>query len=269
MVPSPFESLSLLALEAMAVGTPVLCNARAEVLVDHCVKSNAGLFYADRDEFIECTKLLLADERMRDRMGRNGKEYIKRNYRWDVIMSKYDRLIGSLRRMIRLILLALVLQFGQRPALTPAETLLEPVILRAINEQPSGGVPATLIEGTDQSAGEILITCRDCAVATHAMEKLHSLITEKGMPPPARAIRRLHGAVATDTAAARRQSFMWRNLTRGHSRFSGVCGPPPVSAMKWSRSSRVTGRISSMCAPFENVGQIAARSYGQCRRPPS
>ena len=51
-----------------------------------------------REEFIECTKLLLADERLRDRMGRNGKEYIKRNYRWDVIMSKYDRLIGSLRR---------------------------------------------------------------------------------------------------------------------------------------------------------------------------
>ncbi|HTM30300.1 MAG TPA: glycosyltransferase family 4 protein [Vicinamibacterales bacterium] len=98
VVPSPFESLSLLALEAMAVGTPVLCNARAEVLVDHCHKSNAGLYYADREEFVECTKLLLADERLRDRMGRNGKEYIRRNYRWDVIMSKYDRLIAALKR---------------------------------------------------------------------------------------------------------------------------------------------------------------------------
>lgn len=98
VVPSPFESLSLLALEAMAVGTPVLCNARAEVLVDHCHKSNAGLYYADRDEFVECTKLMLADDRLRERMGRNGKEYIRRNYRWDVIMSKYDRLIGALKR---------------------------------------------------------------------------------------------------------------------------------------------------------------------------
>ncbi len=97
VVPSPFESLSLLALEAMAVGTPVLCNARSEVLVDHCLKSNAGLFYADRDEFIEATNLLLGDERLRRAMGRNGKEYIKRNYRWDVIMAKYDRLIGALR----------------------------------------------------------------------------------------------------------------------------------------------------------------------------
>lgn len=98
VVPSPFESLSLLALEAMAVGTPVLCNARAEVLVDHCHKSNAGLYYADRDEFVECTKLLLADDRLRERMGRNGKEYVRRNYRWDVIMGKYDRLIAALKR---------------------------------------------------------------------------------------------------------------------------------------------------------------------------
>ena len=30
-------------------------------------------------------------------MGRNGKEYIKRNYRWDVILAKYERLFGGLR----------------------------------------------------------------------------------------------------------------------------------------------------------------------------
>jgi glycosyltransferase involved in cell wall biosynthesis len=81
------------------VGTPVLCNGRSEVLVEHCLKSNAGLFYTDRDEFIECASLLLADERLRRTMGRNGKEYIKRHYRWDVIMSKYDRLIGALRSL--------------------------------------------------------------------------------------------------------------------------------------------------------------------------
>lgn len=98
VVPSPFESLSLLALEAMAVGTPVLCNARSEVLVEHCLKSNAGLFYADRDEFVEAAKLLLADERLRNKMGRNGKEYVRRNYRWDVILQKYDRLLSAVKR---------------------------------------------------------------------------------------------------------------------------------------------------------------------------
>ena len=98
VVPSPYESLSLLALESFAVGTPVLANARSEVLVDHCHKSNAGLYYADRDEFSECLKLLVADQRLRGAMGRNGREYVRRNYRWDVILAKYERMFTRLRK---------------------------------------------------------------------------------------------------------------------------------------------------------------------------
>lgn len=97
-VPSPYESLSLLALESFAVGTPILANARSEVLVDHCTGSNAGLYYADRDEFVECLKVLLNDERLRAAMGRNGRDYIRRNYRWDVVLSKYDRMFGRVAR---------------------------------------------------------------------------------------------------------------------------------------------------------------------------
>jgi glycosyltransferase involved in cell wall biosynthesis len=96
-VPSPYESLSLLALEAFAVGTPVLANARSEVLVDHCLRSNAGLYYADRDEFVECLKLLVGDERLRAAMGRNGRQYVRRHYRWEVILGKYERLFAKLR----------------------------------------------------------------------------------------------------------------------------------------------------------------------------
>ncbi len=98
VVPSPYESLSLLALEAFAVGTPVLANARSEVLVDHCLKSNAGLYYADRDEFVESLSLLVADHRLRAAMGRNGRAYVRKNYRWDVILSKYERMFAKLRR---------------------------------------------------------------------------------------------------------------------------------------------------------------------------
>lgn len=97
VVPSPYESLSLLALESFAVGTPVLANARSDVLVDHCVRSNAGLFYADRDEFVECLKLLVADERLRGALGRNGRQYVGRDYRWDVILGKYERMFARLR----------------------------------------------------------------------------------------------------------------------------------------------------------------------------
>ena len=82
IVPSPFESLSLLALEAFAVGTPILANARSDVLVDHCLRSNAGLFYADRDEFVECLTRLAVDDGLRAQMGRNGRAYVRQNYRW-------------------------------------------------------------------------------------------------------------------------------------------------------------------------------------------
>ena len=94
--PSPYESLSLMALEALAVGTPILCNARSEVLVDHCLRSNGGLFYRDRDEFVECLKTLVSDERLRAAMGRSGREYVRRNYRWDVVTGKLDRMMAKL-----------------------------------------------------------------------------------------------------------------------------------------------------------------------------
>ena len=97
IVPSPYESLSLLALEAFAVGTPVLANARSEVLVDHCVRSNAGLFYADRDEFVEALKLLLSDPALGEAMGRNGRDYVRKHYRWDVIMAKYERMLAKIK----------------------------------------------------------------------------------------------------------------------------------------------------------------------------
>jgi glycosyltransferase involved in cell wall biosynthesis len=95
--PSPFESLSLLALEGLSVGTPILCNARSEVLVEHSVRSNGGLYYADRDEFVECLALLVGDERLRAALGRNGREYIRRHYRWDVVLGKFERIFAKIR----------------------------------------------------------------------------------------------------------------------------------------------------------------------------
>ena len=101
IVPSPYESLSLLALESFAVGTPVLANARADVLVDHCRRSNAGLFYADRWEFGEALKLLLRDANLRATLGKNGRAYIHRNYRWSIVLSKYERLFTRMRGGVR------------------------------------------------------------------------------------------------------------------------------------------------------------------------
>jgi glycosyltransferase involved in cell wall biosynthesis len=95
--PSPYESLSLLALEALSVGTPILANARSAVLVEHCVRSNGGLFYADQDEFVEALKLLVGNDALRAALGRNGIEYVRRDYRWDVVLGKYERLFAKIK----------------------------------------------------------------------------------------------------------------------------------------------------------------------------
>jgi glycosyltransferase involved in cell wall biosynthesis len=95
--PSPYESLSLLALEAMSVGTPVLVNARSAVLVEHCVRSNGGLWYADRNEFVECLNVMLGDAALRAALGRNGRDYVRKHYRWDVVLGKYERIFAKVR----------------------------------------------------------------------------------------------------------------------------------------------------------------------------
>jgi glycosyltransferase involved in cell wall biosynthesis len=95
--PSPYESLSLLALESMSVGTPILANARSAVLVEHCVRSNGGLYYADGDEFVECLKLLVTDAHLRQAMGINGVEYVRRTFQWDVVLEKYQRIFAKLK----------------------------------------------------------------------------------------------------------------------------------------------------------------------------
>jgi len=53
IMPSYFESLSMVALEAWALGRPVLANAKCDVLKGQCIRSNAGLYYDSEAEFVE------------------------------------------------------------------------------------------------------------------------------------------------------------------------------------------------------------------------
>ena len=96
VVPSPHESLSLLALEAMAVGTPVLVNARSEVLVEHCRQSNAGLYYADRWEFTEVAEAADARRAAARGDGRERQAVREPHYRWSSILRKYERLFARI-----------------------------------------------------------------------------------------------------------------------------------------------------------------------------
>jgi glycosyltransferase involved in cell wall biosynthesis len=101
VLPSPDDRQLMLALEALSVGTPVLVNARSTTVVQHCLRSQGGLFYADRWEFAEALKLLTHDTALRAALGRNGRTYVGRHYRWPAVLSKYERLCEQLRGSAR------------------------------------------------------------------------------------------------------------------------------------------------------------------------
>jgi glycosyltransferase involved in cell wall biosynthesis len=89
IMPSQFESLSMVALEAWALGRPVLANGRCDVLKGQCLRSNAGLYYESFEEFAEALYLLEASGPLGGVLGRNGREFFRRHYSWPVIEQKY------------------------------------------------------------------------------------------------------------------------------------------------------------------------------------
>jgi glycosyltransferase involved in cell wall biosynthesis len=96
IMPSYFESLSMVALEAWALGTPVLANGRCDVLQGQCLRSNGGLFYESFEEFLETLALLQSNRRLAREMGERGRAYYDRHYAWPVIEGKYLDMLNRL-----------------------------------------------------------------------------------------------------------------------------------------------------------------------------
>jgi len=78
--PSPFESLGIVLLEALAVRTPVIVNARCEVLVEHCRRGRSGLWVRDGAELGAAVRRLRTTPQLRDDLGAAGRAYVEREY---------------------------------------------------------------------------------------------------------------------------------------------------------------------------------------------
>jgi glycosyltransferase involved in cell wall biosynthesis len=98
IMPSYYESLSMVALEAWALGRPVLANGKCDVLKGQCIRSNAGLYYESYEEFVEALYSLESNGPLNARLGRNGREFFRQHYAWPVIERKYLDMFGQLKK---------------------------------------------------------------------------------------------------------------------------------------------------------------------------
>ena len=101
VMPSYYESLSMVALEAWALGKPVLANAKCDVLKGQALRSNAALFYESYGEFAEALSSITSSPSLSDALGRNGRTFFRTHYAWPVIERKYLETFDRLARQPR------------------------------------------------------------------------------------------------------------------------------------------------------------------------
>jgi glycosyltransferase involved in cell wall biosynthesis len=97
IAPSSDDLLAQPLLESLAVGTPVLASARNAAAVEHCRRAGGGLYYASREEFVGALTVLTKNSSLREKLGANGRAYIRNHHRWDGVLGRFDRLISRAR----------------------------------------------------------------------------------------------------------------------------------------------------------------------------
>lgn len=98
VMPSEFESLSVVTLEAMGQGTPVLGNGRSPVVQDHILQSGAGRLYEDRAGFMAALReLCFAGSEERLAMSAGARAYVAENYSHKRVS---ERVVGAVRAMM-------------------------------------------------------------------------------------------------------------------------------------------------------------------------
>ena len=96
VLPSPHESLSLVALEAWIAGRPTLATARSEVLAGQTARSGGGLLYADALSYARQLSRLASDPALRDLLGATGGRWAA-GHTWDACVRRWRGLLAEVR----------------------------------------------------------------------------------------------------------------------------------------------------------------------------
>lgn len=94
LFPSKKDILHYFFFESMSLGVPAVVNEKMVTIVDYCLKSNGGLWYSGREEFLELASLLVKDKLLRSEMGRRAQKYIRENHSFERIFLKWKEFLN-------------------------------------------------------------------------------------------------------------------------------------------------------------------------------
>jgi glycosyltransferase involved in cell wall biosynthesis len=89
------ESFSLVIMEGWLCGVPCVVSANCAVTRNHVRRSNGGLAVSNSDEFCSALKYLEDHESNRQELAANGREYVTREFAFDVVLAKYLEALGG------------------------------------------------------------------------------------------------------------------------------------------------------------------------------
>ena len=98
IIPSRYQSLSRTAVEAWALGKPVLANAASSALTGQCARSSGGLCYRNAEEFTGMLQALEQNRWLNASLGKSGRQYIRDNYDWRIVERKYRDMLVYLQK---------------------------------------------------------------------------------------------------------------------------------------------------------------------------
>lgn len=86
---SPYESFSIVLMEAWHAGLPALVNGSCAVMRGHVQRSGGGVAFDDYPAFEAALRVLEASAEVRDALGARGNAYLRSRYSWDVLIPRY------------------------------------------------------------------------------------------------------------------------------------------------------------------------------------
>jgi glycosyltransferase involved in cell wall biosynthesis len=91
VLPSRFESLGIVLLEAWQVGTPVIVRTDNPVTAGQVTRSGGGVSYRDDAEFAGALERAVAQ---RDALGAAGRAWVERECSWDAFDARLAQLVA-------------------------------------------------------------------------------------------------------------------------------------------------------------------------------